>query len=100
MNYLRHLIRSKGTNDVFKRFCTICRNFGFTTEKSYRALQQIISITGNYGCKPTFFITADLLDHYGELIKQLCNNGVAVGLHGHHHVDHSRMDSKAQHSSI
>jgi hypothetical protein len=100
MNYLRHLISSKGIGGLLNRFLTICRNFGVTSEKSHTALRQIISTTRKYGCKPTFFITADLLDYHAELIESVCNDDVAVGLHGHHHVDHSYLESEAQHSQF
>lgn len=100
MNYLKHLVRSKGTSNLFGRAAMIFRRFGFTRAKSAGALLRVLEITSKHGCTPTFFITADLLDHHEDLIRTVCANSVQVGLHGHHHIDHSQMSGPTQRHEI
>lgn len=100
MNYLKHLLDSKGAANLLGRALMIYRRFGLTRKKSRRALERILEITGKHGCTPTFFITADLLDHHRELLRKISENGTHVGLHGHHHIDHARMSGEVQSSEI
>jgi peptidoglycan/xylan/chitin deacetylase (PgdA/CDA1 family) len=100
MNYLRHIIRSKGTLHALNRAFMIYKRFGFTRKKSREALQRIHDITAKHGCTPSFFITAELLDKHSDLIKEIAVNGTHMGLHGHHHIDYCLMSGAAQREDI
>ena len=100
MKYLRHLLDTKGAGHLLSRAMMIWHRFGLTRTKSAKALHRIVEIMGKHGCVPSFFITADLLDHHGGLIRKFCQNGVHVGLHGHHHIDHFSMSGAAQRRDI
>ena len=96
MNYLQHLLDSKGRANLVSRAAMICRRFGLTRRKSRETLERILEITAKYAYKPSFFITADLLDHHSELIREITRNRTHVGLHGHHHIDHAQMSGTVQ----
>ena len=100
MNYLKHLLDSKGAGNLLGRALMICRRFGLTRKKSRQALERFLEITSKHGCVPTFFITADLLDRHGKLLRKISENGTHVGLHGHHHIDHTRMSAEVQSREI
>jgi hypothetical protein len=100
MNYLKHLITSKGAIHALSRAFMIYRRFGFTRKKSREALQRIHEITVKYACTPSFFITAELLDKHFDLIKEIAVNGTHMGLHGHHHIDYCLMSGAAQSEDI
>ena len=100
MNYLHHLIRSKGILNVPRRFMMIYRRFGFTGVKSARALNRLLEITDTYRCKPSLFITADLLEHHDELIQGIAGRDVDLALHGHHHIDHALLEGSHQRDEI
>ena len=96
MNYLRHVISSKGWMHVPRRLCMIARRFGVTSARSRRALHRFLDITGAHDCRPTLFITADLLRCHRSTIQSVLARNVDVGLHGHHHIDHSLIPSDLQ----
>jgi peptidoglycan/xylan/chitin deacetylase (PgdA/CDA1 family) len=78
----------------------IYRRFGFTRAKSIKALQRIVALTSKHGCIPSFFVTADLLNHHLHLVEMLSQNKVDVGLHGHYHIDHSLIPFELQRLEI
>lgn len=97
MNYIRHLIKSKGTNRLLSRALMIYNRFGITDQKSNKALNQIVEIGTRYNCVPTLFITANLLDCHDRLLDNLLSQrDVTVGLHGNHHIDHAIMSAEDQ----
>ena len=100
MNYLRHLIKSKGVTNLLSRALMIYQRFGFTRKKSKEALQRIVEINHKHGCIPSFFIAAELLERHWELFSNICHNGVHVGLHGYHHIDYAQMSGAAQEADI
>lgn len=100
MNYFRHLIESKGRTNLLGRLAMVCQRFDATGAKSMRALERIVGITAGYGCRPSFFITADLLCPNGALTRFITENEVAPGLHGNHHIDYSPLGGKAQRDEI
>jgi peptidoglycan/xylan/chitin deacetylase (PgdA/CDA1 family) len=96
MGYLDHLLTSKGWTHIPRRLCMIANRFGLGSLTSRRALEQFLEITGAHGCRPTLCITADLLDHHGPIIEDICGRDVDIGLHGRYHIDHSLLSSEAQ----
>jgi len=100
MNYLEHLVRSKGADKILSRALSICRRFGFTSTKISRALHEIVRISSAHGCKPTFFVTASLLDSHRQEMMGLLNKKLQVGLHGNYHIDHARLPGKTQQTEM
>jgi peptidoglycan/xylan/chitin deacetylase (PgdA/CDA1 family) len=100
MNYLSHLLKSKGVLSLLRRPFMIYRRFGLTASRSRAAIDRIVQLTREHGCKPSFFVTADLLDRHSELIQKIADTGAHIGLHGHHHVDYGRLSLEAQTTEI
>jgi peptidoglycan/xylan/chitin deacetylase (PgdA/CDA1 family) len=100
MNYIRHLISSKGLGNLLSRAFMIYRRFGLTSAKSKKAIEQIFEITNKYKCTPSFFVTAELLEHHLDLFARISENGTHVGLHGCHHIDYVGMSEAEQRNDI
>lgn len=54
LNYLNHIIRSKGLNNIAGRFFMICNRFGIGARKSEKALNDILDLTERHNYTPTF----------------------------------------------
>lgn len=100
MDYLEHLVKSKGTANLFSRLIMIIRRFGFTSKKSKKALETFVSIASKHKCVPSLFVTGDLLNHNRSYFQALSSNGVSIGLHGYHHVDHTLLSKSTQYAQI
>jgi peptidoglycan/xylan/chitin deacetylase (PgdA/CDA1 family) len=100
MNYVQHLLRSKGKANLFSRALMIYRRFGLTGAKTTKALLRIVEMAHKHACTPTVFVTADLLDRHGELIHRISRDGTAIGIHGHYHIDFASLPADVQTKDI
>lgn len=100
LNYLNHIIRSKGLNNIAGRFFMICNRFGIGARKSQKALTEILDITEQYGCTPTLCFTADLLNQNHAFIKALSTRNVDISIHGYHHANYAHMPYAKQAGEI
>lgn len=100
MNYFRHLIESKGAINLIGRMFMLVERFGMTHRRSIQAMRRIVEVSGRYGCKPSFFITADLLDHHKCLVDLISTHEIDLCLHGYHHIDHALLSRRDQTEEI
>ena len=86
MNYLNHLIQSKGFRQLGKRALAIRRRYGVTPGKMMQAFEQLLSTLEEYGCRATFPVTAVTLARHPAPIRQLQERGMELAVHGWTHV--------------
>ena len=56
-------------------------DYDYLTEPTHRTLD----LLDNFGITATFFIVADVVDHYPGLVKSIAERGHEIGCHGLHH---------------
>ncbi len=100
MNYLQHLLHSKGKANLLRRAFQICQRFGLTSRKITRDLHLLQEISKKHRCEPTIFLTADLLDRQGDLIHRISEDGAHFGIHGHYHIDFASLSPDSQTKGI
>ena len=100
MNYLQHLLNSKGKANLPGRALQICRRFGLTSRKITKDLHFLLEIARRYGREPTIFLTADILDREGDLIRRVSENGAQFGVHGNYHIDFASLSPDSQSKAI
>ena len=87
MNYLAHLIRSKGFGQSGQRALSIARRYGVTSGKIVQAIERLIRTLEQYECRATFPVTAAALARHPAPICRLQEHGMEIAVHGWTHVD-------------
>jgi len=87
MNYLAHLMRSKGLGQLRQRALNIGRRYGVTPGKMVQALERLVSTLEQYECRATLPVTAVALARHPVPIRQLQERGMEIAVHGWTHVD-------------
>ncbi len=88
----------RGNRNLFRRTASIFRRFGVTPHKMEAMLNRYVEITREFGCGPTFPITAVTLKRHPNLIKALHERGAEFAIHGYIHVDHKPLSVEEQHA--
>jgi peptidoglycan/xylan/chitin deacetylase (PgdA/CDA1 family) len=96
MNYISHLVRSKGAPNLLHRLLQIHHRFGYTSKRISKNLEEMLQLSQTHRCVPTFFVTASLVENHGRTMEPLLSRNVQIGLHGLHHVDHALLSGEAQ----
>jgi len=97
---IKFALNSRGLENGFCRLNKIKKRFGITPEKLLKAIEHYLEILKPCGIKPTFFITACILDRYINGIKRIGFDCAEWGIHGFVHTDHSRMALREQKKQI
>ncbi len=87
---------SRGTQNLLLRIGTVFSRFGVTSKRIEHRLNRYCAVTGNFGCAPTFPVTAVVLKRHPKLIRQLSQKGVEFAVHGYIHIDHRPLSSEEQ----
>jgi peptidoglycan/xylan/chitin deacetylase (PgdA/CDA1 family) len=96
MNYLAHLIRSKGLGQLGQRALSIGRRYGMTPGTMVQAFERLVSTLEQYECRATFPVTAVALARHPAPIRQLQERGMELAVHGWTHVDLGRYSLEEQ----
>ncbi|MCR4405521.1 MAG: polysaccharide deacetylase family protein [Anaerolineae bacterium] len=96
MNYIAHLIHSKGLGQLVHRGLVISRHYGATPEKMMRAFDQLIGTLEQYGCRATFPVTAVALARHPTPFHRLQERGMELAIHGWTHVNLERYSLEQQ----
>jgi peptidoglycan/xylan/chitin deacetylase (PgdA/CDA1 family) len=96
MRIARVLGSQRGTRNLLGRVINIFRRFGITPRKMAVMLRSYVDITEEFGCEPTFPITAVTLRRHPVLIRELDRRGVELAIHGYIHIDHRSLSAEEQ----
>jgi len=96
MNYLAHLIQSKGLGQLGRRALTIGRRYGMTPATMVQACERLACTLGQYECRATLPTTAIALARHPAPIRQLQDRGMEIAVHGWTHVDLERYSVEQQ----
>ncbi len=101
MNYLEHLVQSKGLGHVGQRALAITRRYGLTPGEMMQAIERLVSTLEERGCRATFPVTAIVLSRQPHLLRQLEDRGIELAVHGwvHSELDRYSPERQRQHVS-
>ena len=98
MNLVTFSIKTKGLRNFARRFRTVFTRFGFSENRTRRALGIIMDSLQKYNAVPTFFIPAIVLRRHAALIAEIAQQGTEIGIHGYVHNDYRYLDELEQYS--
>ncbi len=96
MNLVFFSIRTKGLHNFTRRLTTVFSRFGFTEQRSRRALHTIIVALEPYQAAPTFFIPAVVLGRHPALLAEIAGARAEIGIHGYVHNDYRTLSHGEQ----
>ncbi|HYT41327.1 MAG TPA: polysaccharide deacetylase family protein, partial [Methylomirabilota bacterium] len=98
MNLVTFSIKTKGLGNFARRLRTVFTRFGFSENRTRRALGIIIASLQRYNAVPTFFIPAIVLRRHAALIAEIAQQGTEIGIHGYVHNDYRYLNEPEQYS--
>ncbi len=98
MNLVTFSIKTKGVDNFARRLRTVFTRFGFSENRTRRALGIIIASLQRYNAVPTFFIPAIVLRRHAALIAEIAQQGTEIGIHGYVHNDYRYLNELEQYS--
>jgi peptidoglycan/xylan/chitin deacetylase (PgdA/CDA1 family) len=96
MNRLRFVIDSRGWVNAVARAGQVWTRFGITAGRMQERLRAFSGIVAEYGVRPSFPITAAVLDRNPQVAHMLSGLGVELCVHGLVHNDLSELDPAEQ----
>jgi len=93
-------LSGKGALSLLRRSASIVGRYGLTTERLACELRLFTDLARRFNARPTFPITAVVLERHPRLIQQLHDEGVEFCIHGHYHADHSALSLTAQRKQL
>ena len=97
---LTQSVRAKGPLGMASRVGSIAARFGTTPKRMHRYLDAYVSITEEFGTRPTLPITAKVLERHPGLVRAYRDRGVEFAIHGLIHNDHSQFGLEEQRRSM
>ena len=91
---LHHRIATRSIDNFISRAYSISKHYGLDVQKYKRSLLDFINLMNEYHFKPTFPVTAIVLEKNPSLFRYLQNLGVEFAIHGYLHIDYSNMDNR------
>jgi peptidoglycan/xylan/chitin deacetylase (PgdA/CDA1 family) len=83
--------RGKGVHRAVRRARTIQDHYGFLTSRMGNHLTRVLDLVAPYEFAATLPIPAVVLSRYPRVVNRYANVGIEFAVHGHSHVDHSRL---------
>jgi hypothetical protein len=89
-------LSGKGAFSFLRRGTSIVGRYGLTADRLARELQTFTDLARRYNARPTFPITAVVLERHPRLVQQLHAEGAEFCIHGYYHADHSALPLTVQ----
>lgn len=83
--------RGKGVQRTVRRARSIQDHYGFLTSRMGDHLTRVLDLVAPYQFAATLPIPAVVLSRYPRVVNRYANVGIEFAVHGHYHVDHSRL---------
>jgi peptidoglycan/xylan/chitin deacetylase (PgdA/CDA1 family) len=96
MNLVFFSIKTKGFSNFTRRLWTVFTRFGFSENRSRKALYSIVDLLQSHNSAPTFFIPAVVLRRHPALIAEIAGEGAEIGIHGYVHNDYRTLSPSQQ----
>jgi len=100
LNLAGFLLKSRGVPSLAKRIPGLFTRFGVTENKIASCLHRFADITEQFGTRPTFAITANLIPRHPKLIRELQDRGVEFAIHGLVHTNYAELPFREQRDHI
>jgi hypothetical protein len=92
--------RGKGMHHVVPRARMILDHYGFWTFRMADRLTRVLDLVSPHGFAATLPIPAVVLNRYPHVVSRYAIVGIEFAVHGHSHVDHSRLSLDAQRDAL
>lgn len=96
MNPFAIATKGKGFKKALHRAQIITSRYGLTSTRMDETLIRFARLLDSYTAPATFPITAIALGRNGATIRRLAQQGIEFAIHGHTHIDHSRLTTADQ----
>lgn len=93
-------MRHRGAGGAAARARSIVARFGVTADPMEARLRRFDELTASFGVRPSWAITACILDRNRRAIARFAERGVEFAIHGLVHDDHSLRSADEQRASI
>ena len=93
-------MRHRGAGGAAARACSIVHRFGVTATPMEERLRRFDELTAEFGVRPSWAITACILDRNRAAVGRFVERGVEFAIHGLVHDDHSLRSLDEQRASI
>lgn len=93
-------MRHRGAGGAAARARSIVSRFGVTANPMEERLRRFDELTARFGVRPSWAITACILDRNRAAISRFVERGVEFAIHGLVHDDHSLRSADEQRASI
>ncbi len=93
-------MRHRGAGGAAARARSIVSRFGVTASPMEDRLRRFDELTAQFGVRPSWAITACILDRNRRAIRRFAERGVEFAIHGLVHDDHSLRSADEQRASI
>jgi peptidoglycan/xylan/chitin deacetylase (PgdA/CDA1 family) len=93
-------MRHRGAGGAAARARSIVARFGVTADPMEARLRRFDELTARFGVRPSWAITACILDRNRRAISRFVDRGVEFAIHGLVHEDHSLRSADEQRASI
>ncbi len=100
MNLVTYMSQSRGLKNGARRLGKISQRFGVSTAPMRGALNELLSICGEFDCTPSVFVTAVLIERYPQFFEMFASQRADFGVHGFVHTDHALLDEREQHEHL
>lgn len=96
MNPFAIATKGKGFKKALRRAQVITSRYGLTSTRMDDTLTRFARLLDSYTAPATFPITAVALQRNGVTVRRLAQQGIEFAIHGHTHIDHSRLTTANQ----
>lgn len=93
-------LRHRGAGGTLARAGTILSRFGVTAGPMARRLTHYTDLVTEFNARPSFPITACVLNRHAALIRSFAERGVEFAIHGLVHNDHAKLSLDQQQTTI
>jgi hypothetical protein len=95
-NPIMPAIRAKGTFSLFKRIRSVTSRYGLTSARMDRSLHLFAQTLAQFDCGASFALTAVVLSRNRDTIDKYLDQNIEFLVHGHTHIDYSRLSPEKQ----
>ncbi|MBI4721147.1 MAG: polysaccharide deacetylase family protein [Chitinivibrionia bacterium] len=100
MNFFKFIYEHRGPANSAKRAVQIATRFGVGPGKMGRRFDRFMDLMDEYGCKPTFPITALPMSRNPAFARHLLERGAELAVHAYTHCDMTTLDYRSQSAHI
>jgi len=91
LKQLAKRLSTRSFDRVFLRILSISKRYGWTPERYCCQLTEMIQLCKTYGFKPTFPVTASVVERHPQRFRAAQTLGAEFAIHGLKHIDYTHL---------